>query len=163
MAKKKSKKGVHGTRRHKPRRVGAMKPGSIEHFALMVLGGVAGAAAGAYANQAATTALATAAASTPWLPPAIVGAAGTGILVLTKDHPLGEGFGLGMIAVGGVMVLNQTFLNVPGISGMSMDSNAGPESNVIRKSVGNGPKNYIDATVGTMGRRHRAMGALGTN
>jgi hypothetical protein len=140
-----------------------MKPGSIEHYALLVLGGIAGGVAGAYANQAATTALSSAAASTPWLPPAIVGAAGTGIAVLTKDHPLGLGFGLGMVAVAGTMVANQTFLNVPGISGMSMQSNAGPANNIMRKAVGQAPKNHLNKTVGRMTRHEHAMGALGTN
>jgi len=159
----KKKKKVSGTRRRKSRRVGALKAGSIEHYALLVVGGIAGGVAAAYANQAATTALSSAAASTPWLPPAIVGAAGTGIAVLTKDHPLGLGFGLGMVAVGGVMVANQTFLNVPGISGMSMQSNAGPANNVLRKAVGQGPKKYLNKTVGMMSRKEYAMGALGTN
>jgi hypothetical protein len=160
MAHKKSKKKVSGTRRR--RRVGAAK-GAIQHFALLGLGALAGGVSAAYLVQAANTGLASVAASTPWLPPALVGGAGLGVAVITKSEPMGLGFGLGMAAVSGVMVANQTFLNVPGISGMSMTSNAPPGSATIQKAVGQGPKNYIDQTVGYMSRRHRAMGALATN
>jgi hypothetical protein len=160
----KKKKGVHGTghrrRRHK---VGAIKPGSIEHYLLLGVGGIFGGLAGAYAVNAANTALPSVLSSTPWLPPALVGGVGLGVAVIGKGNPLATGFGVGMGTIGGVMVANQTFLNVPGISGMSMRSNAGTSSNVIRQAVGQGPKNYINTTVGGTHRRHRSMGALGTN
>lgn len=161
MAHKKAKKKVSGTRRKK-RRVGAVK-GGLEHYALLTLGGVFGGVASAYLVQAANTALVSTAASTPWLPPALVLGGGVGVTVLSKGYPIGEGFGLGMAAVSGAMVANQTFLNVPGISGMAFSSNAGPANNIIRKSVGQAPGPFINKTVGAMSRRQRAMGALATN
>jgi hypothetical protein len=140
-----------------------MKPGSIEHYLLLGVGGILGGVAGAYGVQAANTGLSSVMGSTPWLPPALIAGAGLGVAVISKGNALGTGFGVGMGAIGGVMVANQTFLNVPGIAGMAMKSNAGVTSNVIRSSVGQGPKNYINQTVGGMSRRQRAMGALGTN
>jgi hypothetical protein len=161
MAHKKKKK-ISGHRRHK-RSVGAFKPGSVEHYLLLGVGGILGGVAGAYAVQAANTGLSSVVADAPWLPPAAVAGVGLGVAVISKGNALGTGFGVGMGSVGGVMVLNQTFLNIPGISGMSMKSNAGDTSNVIRRSVGQGPKNYINQTVGAMRRHHRGVGALGTN
>jgi hypothetical protein len=161
MVHKKKKKKVSGTRRHR-RRVGAVK-GGLEHYALLGLGALAGGIASAYGVQAANTALASTAATTPWLPPALVMGAGAGVAVMSKGHAIGEGFGLGMAAVAGVMVANQTFLNVPGISGMAFTSNAPLGTNVIRKAVGQAPGAFINKTVGAMTRRQRAMGALGTN
>jgi hypothetical protein len=163
MAHKKKKKGVAGHRRKSRPRVGAIKPGSIEYYLLLGVGGIMGGVAGAYAVQAANTGLSSVVANTPWLPPALVGGAGLGVAVISKGNALGTGFGVGMGTVGGVMVLNQTFLNIPGISGMSMKSNAGETSNVIRKAVGQGPKSYINQTVGATRRHHRGVGALGTN
>jgi hypothetical protein len=162
MTHRKKRKKVSGTRRHH-RRVGAVKSGGLEHYALLGLGALAGGVASAYAVQAANTALSSTAASTPWLPPALVMGAGGGVAVLSKGNAIGEGFGLGMAAVAGVMVANQSFLNVPGISGMAFTSNAGPANNIIRKSVGQAPGPFINKTVGAMTRRQRAMGALATN
>jgi hypothetical protein len=160
MAKKK-KKAVHGTRRRRGK-VGAIKEGSLTHYAMLALGAVAGGFAGAFGVQAANTALVSVIPSTPWLPPALVAGGGIGIAVIGGKHPAGLGFGLGVAAVAGTMAGNQIF-NVPGIAGMSMTSNAPAGSQTISKSVGQGPKNYIDQTVGYMSRKHRAMGALGTN
>jgi hypothetical protein len=161
MAHKKRKK-VSGHRRRSRRHVGAIKPGSIEHYLLLGVGGILGGVAGAYAVNAANIALSSAVASTPWLPPALVGGAGLGVAVIGKNNALATGFGVGMGSIGGVMVLNQTFLNVPGISGMSMKSNAPAGTNVIRSAVGQGPKNYINSTVGAMHHR-RGVGALASN
>jgi hypothetical protein len=162
MTHKKKKKKVSGTRRKHGRRVGAVK-GGLEHYALLGLGAIAGGVAAAYGVQAANTALASTAASTPWLPPGLILGAGAGVAVMSKGHAIGEGFGLGMAAVAGVMVANQTFLNVPGISGMAFASNAPLGTNVIRKAVGQAPGPFINKTVGAMSRRQRAMGALATN
>jgi hypothetical protein len=160
--KKKTKKRVSGHRR-KSRKVGAMKPGSIEHYALMGLGALVGGVGAAYGVQAANTALASTAATTPWLPPALVAGLGLGVTVVGKDNPLTIGVGLGAGAVAMVMVANQTFLNVPGISGMAFSSNAPAGTNVIRKAVGQGPKHYINRTVGGMSRKMKVLGALASN
>lgn len=162
MKRKKKRKGVGGHRRRR-RHVGAIKPGSIEHYLLLGVGGILGGVAGAYAVQAANTGLSSVVGGAPWLPPALVGGVGLGVAVIGKGNALATGFGVGMGSIGGVMVANQTFLNVPGISGMSMRSRAGDTSNVIRQAVGQGPKNYINTTVGAMRRHNRGMGALGTN
>jgi hypothetical protein len=163
MAHKKKKKGVGGHRRKSRRRVGAIKPGSVEHYLLLGVGGILGGVAGAYGVQAANTGLSSVVGNAPWLPPALVGGVGLGVAVIGKGNALATGFGVGMGAIGGVMVANQTFLNVPGISGMSMKSRAGVTSNVIRQAVGQGPGPYINQTVGAMRRHGRGMGALGTN
>lgn len=162
MTHRKKRKKVSGTRRHH-RRVGAVKSGGLEHYALLGLGALAGGVAAAYGVQAANTALASTAADTPWLPPALVMGAGAGVAVLSKGNAIGEGFGLGMAAVSGVMVANQTFLNIPGISGMAFSSNAPLGTNVIRKAVGQAPGPFINKTVGSMSRRDRIIGALASN
>jgi hypothetical protein len=159
--KKKTKKRVSGHRRR--RKVGAMKAGSIEHYALMGLGALVGGVGAAYAVQAANTALASTVATTPWLPPALVAGAGLGITVVGKDNPLTIGVGLGAGAMAMVMVANQTFLNVPGISGMAFSSNAPAGTNVIRRAVGQGPKHYINRTVGNVHKRVGMVGTLASN
>jgi hypothetical protein len=164
MAKHKKKK-VSGTPRRRRHKVGAIKPGSVEHFILLGVGAVAGGVAGAYGVQAANTALASTAASTPWLPPALVMGLGAGVVVVGKGNAIAEGLGLGMAAVSGVMVANQTFLNVPGISGMGFSSNAPMGTQVIRKTVGQAPGPYINQTVGNapMKKMRHAVGALASN
>jgi hypothetical protein len=162
MAKTKKKKRVSGTRRH--RRVGAIKPGGVEHYALLGLGAIAGGLAGAFGVQAISTALGSTATNTPWLPGFLIGGGGLGVAALTKGNAIGEGFGLGLGSMGVVLGVNAAgFLNVPGISGMAFRSNAGPANNVIRKAVGQAPGPFINKTVGAMSRRQRAMGALATN
>lgn len=161
--KKKKRVGAAGHRRRRSHRVGAIKPGSIEHYLLLGVGGILGGVAGAYGVQAANTGLSSVMANAPWLPPAAIAGVGLGVAVISKGNALGTGFGVGMGAIGGVMVANQTFLNIPGIAGMAMRSNAGQTSNVIRQAVGQGPKNYINTTVGAMRRNHRGVGALVSN
>jgi hypothetical protein len=158
---KKKKKKVGATRRRHHRRVGAINPNSIEYYALFGVGALGGAVLGAYAVQAATTALGS---STPvFAAPVIVAGAGVIPVAVGKGNPLALGLGGGMLAVGGIIAMNQTFLNVPGISGMAMSSNAPMGTNVIRTSIGQGPKAYIDQTVGYMSRATRRMGAVASN
>lgn len=163
MANKTKKKKVSGTRHRKHRKVGAVK-GSLEHYALLGLGAVAGGVAAAYAVQAVNTALTSTVALTPWLPPALVAGAGVGIVVLSKGNAIGEGFGGGMAAVSSVLGINAAgFLNIPGISGVANFSNAPINAPVIRKALGQAPGPFINQTVGGMSRKYRAMGALATN
>jgi hypothetical protein len=159
--KKKHKKRVGGTHRRKRHKVGAIKPGSIEHYALMGVGVLGGAVLGAYGVQAITTAVGSS--TPPVVAPLIVAAAGVVPMAIGGGNPLTDGVGAGMLAIGGIMAANQTFLNVPGISGMSMTSNAPAGTPVIRTSIGQGPKAYIDQTVGYMSRKQRTMGAVASN
>jgi hypothetical protein len=170
MAKKKTKKSA--PRRKHPHRVSGVKPGSVEHYALMGLGAIGGGLAAAYLVQAGQTALG---ASTPLsVAPGIVAAGGVGLVVLAKGNALAEGAGLGMAAVGGVMFANETFLNVPGISGppAAFSSNALPETPIVRQAVGRatyqtngmkrvgaGPNAYLNQTVGAT--RHSKLMKLG--
>jgi hypothetical protein len=183
MPAKKGKRKKHHTRR----RVGARGKSGIGHFILKVVGVGGGAIAAAFGVQAVDTA---AGASLPaWAAPA--GAVATGALIAggvghlkgidENLESLAEGFGLGMIAVGGIMVANETFMNVPGIAGLAMSSNAGPANGVLRQAVSGksmssnaGPANntlrqavsgvrpgFINQTVGKLRRDHSAlMGAL---
>jgi hypothetical protein len=162
MAHKKKKHKVSGTRK-RHRRVGAVK-GSLEHYALLGLGGFAGGLTAAYATQAANTALSSTVANTPWLPPGLVAGAGAAVAIFSKGNAIGEGFGLGMASVGAVLSVNAGgFLNVPGISGVANMSNAPLNSPVIRKALGQAPGPYINQTVGSMTKKYARMGALATN
>jgi hypothetical protein len=154
MAKKKHQKKIGA---HRRRRVGAK--GAITDIILRVVGVGVGAVGGAFAVQAINTG----ATSLPaWAAPVGVAAVGVVIPHLIKGsgpmQALGQGVGDGMLAIGAVMTANQTFLSVPGISGLAMSSNAGPQSNTIRRAVA-GPGGYINQTVGNM-RVSSALGAL---
>ena len=170
MSKKKTKKAGHRPAR---RKVSGVKPGSVEHYALMGLGAVAGGLAAAYAVQALQTALGS---STPLsVGPGIVLAGGLVVAVMGKGNPVADGAGAGMAAVSGAMLLNETFLNVPGISGppAAFSSNASPNTPVVRQAVGRaryqtngmpnkvgaGPAAYLNQTVGAT--RHRKLMKLG--
>jgi hypothetical protein len=158
MAKKRKK--AHHTRR---RRVGAK--GAMTNVVLRVAGVGIGAVAGAFVVNAGKTAFPT---LPLWAPPMAVAAGGTVIPHLVKNNPLAEGFGDGMLAVGAIMLLNETVLSVPGISGLAMYANAGPANNVLRAAVGRGPNAYLNSTVTgfpqgrviTGKRRAMAVGAL---
>lgn len=167
MAKKKTHhKPVHRRKHHK---VGAIKEGSVEYYALFGLGAVAGGLAAAYLNQALTTAMGP---TTPLsVGPGIVAAGGLGVALIGKGNPIALGAGGGMAAVGGAMLLNETFLNVPGISGppAAFHSNASPSATVLRNAVGKmparrvgaGPANYLNKTVGST--RLGRLGMLASN
>jgi hypothetical protein len=171
MSKKKtSKKPVHRRKHHK---VGAIKEGSMEYYLLFGVGAVAGGVASAYIVQALQTAMGT---STPLsVGPGIVTAGGLGVALLGKGNPIALGAGGGMAAVGGSMLLNETFLNVPGLSGppAAFRSNASPGATVVRQAVGTakantmnrvgmGPNAYVNQTVGTT-RKMMRLGTLASN
>lgn len=167
MAKKKSKKPVH---HRKHRKVSGIKEGSMEYYLLFGVGAIAGGLTAAYLNQALATALG---AQTPLsVGPGIIAAGGLGVALLGKGNPIALGAGGGMAAVGGTMLLNETVLNVPGISGppAGFRSNASPSATVLRNSVGMtrhqkrlgaGPGPYLNRTVGStkLGR----LGMLASN
>lgn len=167
MAKKKTgKKPVH---HRKHRKVSGIKEGSMEYYLLFGVGAIAGGVASAYLVQALQTALG---AQTPLsVGPGIVAAGGLGVALLGKGNPIALGAGGGMAAVGGTMLLNETFLNVPGISGppAAFRSNATPGATVLRNAVGNanrkrvgaGPAAYLNKTVGAT--RMTRLGMLASN
>jgi hypothetical protein len=167
MSKKKSsKKPVH----HRRKKVSGIKEGSMEYYLLFGVGAIVGGVAAAYLNQALTTALGT---STPQsVGPGIIASGGLGVALLGKGNPIALGAGGGMAAVGGTMLLNETFLNVPGISGppAAFRSNATQQATIMRnavgmtkhqKRVGAGPGAYLNKTVGAtkLGR----LGMLASN
>jgi hypothetical protein len=162
MAKRHHKKKTH-TRR---RRVGAKS--DITDVILRIVGVAGGAVLGAFGVQAVNTA---AGSSLPaWAAPVGAGATGAVIPHLIKGsgpmQSLGMGIGDGLLAIGAVMTLNETLISVPGISGLAMSSNAGPQSNVLRTAVGKlhnavaGPNAYLNRTVGNMHSVSASMGAL---
>ena len=127
----KKKKGRHGTTRHRRRRMGAVHP-ALKQTGMMLLGAGVGAIAGSFVNQAVKTSFATA--------PAYLGggacvAIGAGVVMFAPPSPLMTGIGAGLMGVGAVFATNETFLSLPGISGMPMDMmNAGP--GYMQKTVG---------------------------
>jgi hypothetical protein len=142
----------------------------VQEFALRLIGVGAGAVAGAFVIQAGNTALA--GQTLPaWVIPAGVAGVGAVLPLVAKKNALAEDFGMGMLAVGGLFTLNETFLSVPGISGLAFANNS-PGSNVMKKAVGcsdmNGQKKvgggtgfFLNNTVGARrGARARKFGAL---
>jgi hypothetical protein len=168
MAKKKTSKKHVYRRRH--RKVGGIKEGTMEYYLLFGVGAIAGGVASAYIVQALQTALGS---QTPLsVGPGIVAAGGLGVALLGKGNPIALGAGGGMAAVGGTMLLNETFLNVPGISGppAAFRSNASPGASVLRnavgyspnrRKVGAGPAAYLNKTVGAT--RMTRLGMLASN
>ena len=155
MAKKKHGKKKIGS--HRRRRVGAK--GEIVDIICRVVGVGVGGVAAAFGVQAANTAW-------PTLQPAVA-PAGIAVLGIALPHfvkgsgpikSLAMGMGDGLMALGLIMTANQTFLSVPGISGLAMSSNASPQSNTIRKAVA-GPNGYINRAVNGF-RPSAALGAL---
>jgi hypothetical protein len=109
MAKRRTKK-VH----HRRRRIGAAS--GLGEILQKTAGIVAGAAAGFFGNQALKSAFT----SLPAFAPGVVILA-AGVFVdktLGKKGPLMSGVGDGLIAAGGLIALNETFISLPGISGV---------------------------------------------
>jgi hypothetical protein len=171
MRKKKTKKPVH-----RRRKVSGIKEGSPEYYLLFGVGAIAGGVASAYIVQALQTAMG---AQTPLsVGPGIVTAGGLGVALLGKGNPIAMGAGGGMAAVGGVMLLNETFLNVPGISGppAAFRSNTLPGTTVVRQALGASKANaynknqvgrmtnaYVNKTVGMTGKQRMRLGVLASN
>jgi hypothetical protein len=112
MAKgRKKKKTTHHRRRH---RVSGMNP-VLANVGMKLLGAGVGAVAEVFANQAIKT-------SFPTMPTYTGGAvgvlAGVGGLVFGGKSPFVDGAAIGMAAMGAALVINETFLSLPGISGV---------------------------------------------
>jgi hypothetical protein len=131
MARGKKRKKVGSTRRR--RRVGA-KPGLLMEAGMTFLGAGIGAVAEVFINQAVKTSFT----SMPTYTGGFVGiAAGAGGLAFGGDSPFVKGAAIGMMAMGGVFVVNETFLSLPGISGIPQGV---PNARAI-------PGNYISNAV----------------
>lgn len=147
MARKRKKKSHH----RRPRRVGA-----ATHMSniLMKAGGiVAGAAAAAFVNSAVKKSLSTAPAFTGG---ALAVAAGVALPMFVKN-PLMEYVGDGLIAAGGLFVLNETILSIPGVSGLPVMPFANAQPGFVRRTVA-GPMRRVSGTT-TL----RTVGALYDN
>jgi hypothetical protein len=113
MAKKKKKKsGSH----HRRRRVSGVHPAMMT--TIEAAGGAAlGAVAGAFVNQAIKTSFTGAPA---WTGGAVCLAAGAVTPFFVKPTALIAGIAAGLAGIGGVFMLNESFISLPGISGMPM-------------------------------------------
>jgi len=101
---------------HRGRRVGAVHPAVMQ--TIEAAGGAAlGAIAGVFINQAVKTSFTTA---PTWTGGAICLVAGAATPLFVKPSPLIGGIACGLAGIGGVFLLNESFLSLPGISGMPM-------------------------------------------
>jgi len=153
MAKRKKAKRKSGG--HRRRRVGAVHPAIMQ--TIEAAGGAAlGAVAGVFVNQAIKTSFTTA---PMWTGGAVCLAAGASIPLFVKPNPLIMGVSAGLAGIGGVFMLNESFLSLPGISGMPMPAYARttPRPGYVNQSVA-GP-----ARPGTFIPGRKTMGNLSGN
>lgn len=99
-------------RHHRRRRISGV--GGIGKVLMDTAALVAGAAAGSFVNNAVKTSMATLPA---FAPPAVTIAAGLAVEKFAKSNAALANVGTGMVAAGGLFLLNETFLSLPGISG----------------------------------------------
>jgi hypothetical protein len=137
MAKRKSKK-KGSTRR---RRVSGVHPAMK-----MALEAVAGAAGGAivatFANQAIKTSFTAAPA---WAGGALCLVAGAALplFVGRKESPIVNGAAAGLAAMGAVFMMNETFISLPGISGVPGVAMPGQKPGYINQTVGKMPRGRV--------------------
>lgn len=128
MARKKKKKGT--THRRK-RRVSGVHP-ALMATGELILGAGLGAIAATFINQAIKTSFTTAPGYTGG---AVCIAGGAAVPLLTKPNNIVNGVSAGLIGMGAVFTFNETFLSLPGISGMPTGlPNAAP--GYLNKAVG---------------------------
>lgn len=126
--------------------MGAVHP-ALRQTGEMVIGAFAGAALATFAKQAIVTSFPT---MPTWAGGAVPAVAGAGILMFVKPSPLITGAAIGMAGMGGVFMLNETFLSLPGISGMPTGvTNAAPGPGYISKAVNGYMRNLPPRTMGT--------------
>jgi hypothetical protein len=113
MAKAKKKRKVSGVRRRRSRRMSGTT--KLMDAGMKLLGAGIGAAAGVFINQAVKTSFTT----MPTYTGGFVDiAAGVGGIAFGGGSPFVEGAAIGMMGMGAVFVVNETFLSLPGISGI---------------------------------------------
>lgn len=134
MARGKKKKKVSGRRR---RRMSGTNPVLMD-VGMKFLGAGVGAVAEIFANQAIKTSFTT----MPTYTGGAIGVlAGVGGLVFGGKGAFIQGASIGMMAMGTALVVNETFLSLPGISGV-------PQGVPNARSI---PGNYISNAVGYRG------------
>src|ERR1700691_899501 len=106
---KKHRVGSHRRRRH---RVSGIKDTAMKAATV-----IAGAIGGAFIKQALTTAVPSLSASAPWAPGAILIVGGAFLPSVIKG-PMGQGLSDGLIAFGGLSAVNESFISIPGVSGI---------------------------------------------
>jgi hypothetical protein len=143
--KKRKKKGTMGRRRR--RRVSGIHP-ALKQTGMMLLGAGVGAIIGAFGNQAIKTSFTT---MPSYIGGATMVAGGAAVLMFAPPSPVVTGVACGLMGAGAIFATNETFLSLPGISGMPMGlTNANP----------NGP-GYLQRTVG--GYRNIPPNRIGGN
>ena len=146
MAHKKAKKHKVGTRRRR-RRVSGVSPALMD-AGLTLLGAGFGAVAEVFVNQLVKTNFPTA---PTWIGGGVGVGAGLAGVVFSGKNPFFQGASIGMMGMGGVFAVNETFVSLPGISGVPMGV---PNARPI-------PGNYISQPVsGYRGIRQPAFGNL---
>jgi len=134
MAKKRKGK----KKSHRRRRVGAVHP-ALMQMATHAGGIIAGGVAAAFVNSAVKKSMATAPAFTGG---AIAVVAGMALPMFVKGNQFVASMSDGLIAAGGLFVLNETFLSIPGISGLP-----------VMPGMTNARPGYLTKAVGRMPRR----------
>jgi hypothetical protein len=137
------KKKVH----HKRRRIGAASGWGVVIQKFVGIAG--GAAGGMFLNQALKTAFT----SLPAFAPGLVIAV-SGIFVdktMGKKSVLMSGVGEGLMAAGALIAVNETFISIPGISGVGFVTNYDKNykaSNKMMRAVG--APGFMDKSIGTV-------------
>lgn len=158
-AKRKKKKGTHRRRR----RVSGIHPG-LAQAGMMIAGAGVGAIAEVFINQAVKT-------SFPTMPSWIGGgagvAAGGALILFAPEHPFVTGAAIGLAGAGAIFATNETFISLPGISGIPKGvPNAMPGKGFLSQSVGNYngiPQNFIGNMSGENGKVIGQMGGVYRN
>lgn len=159
MAKrKKSRKTGRRTRR----RMSGVHPVIMQ--TLEVVGGAGlGAIAGVFINQAIKSSFATAPA---WSGAAVNVALGAAMPLFVKPTPFVMGAAAGLAGTGVMFGLNETFISLPGISGLPGGSPAGnPRPGYINTTVGRRPTRAMPpgGRVGNLSGNTMAIGSLFDN
>lgn len=151
MATKKKRKKGTGRRRSR-RRMSGIHP-ALKQTGMMLLGAGLGAIGGAFVNQAVKTSFTT-------MPAYIGGAAavagGVAALMFIPPSPLVTGVACGLMGAGAIFATNETFLSLPGISGMPMGLTNANGGGYVRQTVGgyrNIPPNRIGGNLSGNGSR----------
>lgn len=157
MARKKRSKKRKGT--HRRRRVGAIHPAIKQTFE-MVAGAALGAGGAVMINQFIKSSFT---GMPGWLGGAAGVAVGGGLPMFLKPSPLVTGVAAGLAGMGAIFAVNETFLSLPGISGVPMMATPA-RPGYINQTVGRvqrylGPKQ--SSHMGNMsGNRRLAVGNL---
>lgn len=157
MAKKKRKGSRKG--RRSGRRVSGMKVHPAVKTTLMAAAGAAaGGLLGVFGNQALKTGFPT---MPPWAGGAGLVAAGVALPLFLTPSPFIWGAAAGLAATGAIFAANESFISLPGISGMPM---AQYRPGYINQTVGRPPHRMPRARMGNLsGNNQTVVGAIYDN